>query len=224
MSRYDAVLFDAYGTLVELDQPFGRLRRALRSRLGVDADAATVERAFRAEMEYYAANCQRGADSASLRELREDCARVLLAELGVDRDAGAAAESLMESIRFRVFADVAPTLAGLRRRGLRTAAVSNWDMSLPAVLRGAGVELDEVVASASAGASKPDPAIFTRALRRLGVSPERALHVGDTPAADAAGARAAGVDVRILRREGVGSDRGGDGTIAALTDLLELVA
>ncbi len=43
------------------------------------------------------------------------------------------------------------------------------------------------------GVSKPDPAIFQLALDVLGVPPEHALHVGDTPAADVEGAWAAGV-------------------------------
>ena len=52
-----------------------------------------------------------------------------------------------------------------------------------------------VVTSAEAGAPKPDPAIFRLALTRLGVSPERALHVGDSPA-DEEGAHAAGMQFR----------------------------
>jgi putative hydrolase of the HAD superfamily len=49
-----------------------------------------------------------------------------------------------------------------------------------------------VVTSAEAGAPKPDPAVFLCALERLGIRPERALHVGDSEP-DQAGARAAGM-------------------------------
>ncbi|MGH3033977.1 MAG: HAD family hydrolase, partial [Gaiellaceae bacterium] len=38
----------------------------------------------------------------------------------------------------------------------------------------------------------PDPAVFRAALQRLGVAPERAVHVGDSDA-DRAGAEAAGL-------------------------------
>jgi len=41
--------------------------------------------------------------------------------------------------------------------------------------------------------AKPDPAIFRLALEALRVAPEATIHVGDTPAADVAGALAAGV-------------------------------
>ena len=91
--------------------------------------------------------------------------------------------------------------------------VSNWDCSLPDVLRGAGLTVDVAVDSASAKSVKPDPRIFLMALERLGVDPRRALHVGDTPAADGDGARAAGIDVRIVDRSG---ERLLDSTIGSL--------
>lgn len=50
-----------------------------------------------------------------------------------------------------------------------------------------------IAISGEAGVRKPDPAIFALALGPLGASPERAVHVGDSPAHDVAGARAAGV-------------------------------
>ena len=68
--------------------------------------------------------------------------------------------------------------------------MSNWDETLPGRLE--AFDVDVVVSSAEAGASKPDPAIFRLALERLGVQPERTLHVGDSPA-DAEGAQAAGM-------------------------------
>jgi putative hydrolase of the HAD superfamily len=101
-----------------------------------------------------------------------------------------------------------------------TAVVSNWDHTLARVLEEAGLEFDVVVDSATARSVKPDPGIFRTATDRLGVDPARTLHVGDTPATDAAGARAAGVDVRIVDRGGVG----GRDTIVSLTDILPLVA
>jgi putative hydrolase of the HAD superfamily len=47
--------------------------------------------------------------------------------------------------------------------------------------------------SAILGYEKPDPRIFEHALAHLGVVPDVAIHVGDTPAADVAGAVAAGI-------------------------------
>jgi FMN phosphatase YigB (HAD superfamily) len=220
VSRYDAVLLDAFGTLIDIDQPFLRLRRSVRRHLGAEVSAAAAERAFRAEMRYYADHCHEGADADSLAELRTRCAAIVLAELRIDADPAAAAGLLADAIAFRVFADVAPLLEGLERAGVGVAVVSNWDCSLPQTLAAAGIEIGLVFDSATAGSSKPDTGIFGRALRTLGVEPGRALHVGDTEETDGVGARAAGVDVRIVDR---GAGAAGPDTITALTDVLALL-
>lgn len=100
-------------------------------------------------------------------------------------------------------AGAASLLERLRRRGLRTAVVSNFDARLPALLEELGLAagLDAVVLPCEARALKPDPAIFGFALQRLGVPAGEALFVGDDARRDLAGARAAGlhaVDVASL--------------------------
>ncbi len=45
------------------------------------------------------------------------------------------------------------------------------------------------------GIRKPDPEIFLLTLRKFGVSPEEAVHVGDDPVLDVEGARDAGMGV-----------------------------
>jgi putative hydrolase of the HAD superfamily len=220
VSRYDAVLLDAFGTLIDIDEPYGRLRGSLRRHLGAEVSAADAERAFLAEMDYYADHCHEGSDEARLAGLRARCAEIVLRELGIDADPAQAAVLLRDSIAFRAFDDVAPLLSGLDRAGVAVAVVSNWDCSLPEALTGACIEIELVFDSASSGSSKPDPGIFRRAVELLGVKPARALHVGDTEATDGVGARAAGVDVRILDRD---AGSAGPGTITALTDVLALL-
>src|SRR5207248_6567894 len=53
--------------------------------------------------------------------------------------------------------------------------------------------VDALVVSEEAGVLKPDPAIFQIALARLGADAAHAVMVGDSWAADVAGARAAGI-------------------------------
>jgi putative hydrolase of the HAD superfamily len=168
----------------------------------------------RAEMRYYRAHSDEGSDPRSLADLRRRCAEVLSAELGRPVDV----DTLMASIRFRAYRDAGPALASLRRRSLKLVCVSNWDCSLPEVLArcGIGEALDGVVPSATAGARKPDPAIFERALALAACAPADALHVGDTPAEDVEGARAAGVRALLIDRSGSAD---GDGRIASLGEI-----
>ena len=86
---------------------------------------------------------------------------------------------------------------------IATAVVSNFDQRLRGIL--ADLELapllDLIWLPSDAGVAKPDPAIFTSALRALGVTAERAVFVGDDAQRDLEGARSAGlrpVDVASL--------------------------
>jgi putative hydrolase of the HAD superfamily len=204
------VLFDALGTLVELEPPWPYLA----ADLGIEADERLVA-AVRAEMRYYREHSDEGRDAATLADLRRRCAAIVSAELGRE----VSAEQLMAAIRFRAFPDAAPALAELRAMGLRLACVSNWDISLPSVLDRCGLAgaLDAIVTSAAVGARKPDPRIFAAALDVAGCAAGDALHVGDTPEEDLEGARAAGIRALLIDRDG-----GGDiGSLAAIRHHLD---
>jgi putative hydrolase of the HAD superfamily len=218
--RYGAVLLDAFGTLIELDDPVRRLRDAVAERLHTSVSEEVADRALQAEISYYATHCHEGRDASSLERLRRRCAATVLEELGIDGDPARAVVLLADSIRYRAYRDAHPTLAGLEQAGVPVAVVSNADCSLPDMLAAAGLRTRHVFSSAATGSSKPDPGIFLAALEALGVPAERTLHVGDTPSADAVGGLAAGVDVRIIDR----ARSGQPGTIASLTEILELIA
>jgi HAD superfamily hydrolase (TIGR01509 family) len=192
-SELDAVTLDAMGTLVELVDPVEPLGAALRER-GVETSPEDVRAAFAAEVAYYITHAHEGRDEAGLRELGRSCAGVFLRHLGADLDPAEFAPAFVASLRFRPLEGVPGALATLRRAGLSLACVSNWDVSLRDQLARTELaqSLDVVVSSAEAHAPKPAPDAFHLALGRLGVSAERALHVGDGQA-DEEGAAAAGV-------------------------------
>jgi putative hydrolase of the HAD superfamily len=130
---------------------------------------------------------------------------VLSRELGRE----VSVETMMASIRFRAYEEAEAALAELRGLGLKLVCVSNWDVSLPDVLARCGLRdsLHGVVTSAEVGVRKPDPTIFGPALRLAGCSAPEALYVGDTPAEDLEGARAAGIPALLIDREGGGDIR-----------------
>jgi putative hydrolase of the HAD superfamily len=89
-------------------------------------------------------------------------------------------------------------LEALRDRDLRVGLVSNA-LDPPALLHrdleqmGVANRLDVAVFSSEVGFRKPHPAIFERALEAIGIPAEATLFVGDTLAADIAGAAALGM-------------------------------
>ncbi len=189
----DAVTIDAFGTLVELESPVGRLQAALAER-NVERDEKSVAAAFASEVEYYLVHKGEGKDGESLLDLRRRCAGVFLEGVAPELGAEEFAPAFVDSLVFRPLDGVVDALARMRRAGLELACVTNWDVGIGEQLERAGLAhyLSAVVSSAETGAEKPDPRVFAEALGRLRVSPERAIHIGDDEA-DQAGALAAGL-------------------------------
>ena len=190
---FDAVTVDAMGTLVELDEPVERLQNALR-RWGVERPRDQVAAAFQREVAYYLEHKLEARDDEGLAELRRRCAAVFLEEADAEVDPADFSPAFVESMVFRPAAGAVPALERLRAAGLVLGCVSDWDIGLHEQLAKVGLDhlFDTVLTSAEAGAPKPQPPIFEEALRRLGVSPSRAVHVGDDEA-DMEGAKAAGL-------------------------------
>lgn len=96
---------------------------------------------------------------------------------------------------------VIETLTELRERGLHIGIVSNIDedqlrhlIDLTELER----HFDSLLSSEHAQSCKPDQAIFAEAIRRAGCRPAEALFIGDTLAADVAGANQAGLRSVLL--------------------------
>lgn len=113
----------------------------------------------------------------------------------------------------RVDAHALPTLAAIRRRGIRTAIVSNTPWGSPAEqwaqeIRRHGLTdaVDATVFCVDVGWRKPAPQIFQRALSLLDVEARNSVFVGDDPRWDVAGAERSGLRPILLDPRGAGSD------------------
>lgn len=127
---------------------------------------------------------------------------------------------------WHVFPDVHPALEALTRAGVRRAVISNWVWVLPELLHDLELahHFEAIVASARVGYVKPQREIFAHALEVTGVPPEAAVHVGDNPDADVAGASALGIRPVLVDRDGrfpAGVD--GRPEVPVIPDLLALL-
>ena len=192
-AELDAVTVDGFGTLVELDDPVPRLVQALGGR-GFARSPSEVAAAFEAEAAHYRLHAHAARDEATLAALRDECVDIFLRELAVPLEPREFVDGFLAALVFRPVAGALEALGSMRSRGLKLAVVSNWDCSLPERLGELGLleRFEAIVTSAEAGAPKPEPGAFALALERLGVTADRALHVGDEES-DERGAHAAGM-------------------------------
>jgi HAD superfamily hydrolase (TIGR01549 family) len=104
---------------------------------------------------------------------------------------------------FEIYEDVLPVLDELRLQGISIGLVTNGARDLDEFIDHHGLRerVDAAVSSRTHGRVKPHESIFRAALAELGVEPEAAAMVGDSPEDDIEGARALGMHALLLDRE-----------------------
>ncbi len=228
------VCLDAAGTLFHLRCPLGDLyaERARAHGLPVrEGLADLLERRFRREFVAMPRPAYRSGDRAFNDRVDRDWWRVLVqrvfAGLGpMDFEAffDDVYARFADAPVWQVYPEVPVALAGLRRAGLKLAIVSNFDARLTAVCDGLGLlpAFDAVLTAAEAGTAKPGRGIFLAAVRHFGVRPAQAVHVGDSWAEDAMGARGAGLAAVHLQRNGQEAPPERPPEVPVITDLAGL--
>lgn len=231
--RYAAVLLDVGDTLIGPAVPFGVVYARVLASHGLELDPARLQAAILDTVAWSMREIPPGVDryghfpGGESEYWRHFSRRVLEQATGAEVD-GNLGDRALDGLRdafkapsaWEVFPDVVPVLAALTARGVSLGIVSNWDSRLPAVLDMLDLSrwFAAVGVSHLEGVEKPDPRLFHVVLRRLAVDPSAALHVGDVPELDGAGARAAGVDCLIVDRR----DKLGGADVPAVRDLSAL--
>lgn len=191
--------FDVGGTLIEPWPSVGHIYAEVAARFGVRAEPEQLNRQFVA-----AWRAKRGFDYSRAAWL--DLVERSFAGIAQPLPEGyfaAVYERFAEPDAWHVFEDVLPTLDALAQSGVRLAVVSNWDERLEPLLERLELRrrFEAVVVSCRAGFTKPSPEIFRLTLEQLALAPEAVLHVGDSRMEDVAGARASGLQARLIHRD-----------------------
>lgn len=123
---------------------------------------------------------------------------------------------------WRVFPDVAPTIAALRDRGVGVVLASNFDDRLHSVCRGSDEFqfLDACFISSELGVRKPSLGFYRQMLSNLKVAPEELLMVGDDLQNDVYPPTELGIPALWLNRSAFASDHPSIGSLLEIPSLL----
>jgi 2-haloacid dehalogenase len=194
MSAPEAVVFDAYGTLLDIDAAMRPHALRLGDRWGL------LSAQWRAkQLEYtWVRSLTGAAHHEDFWLCTRDALDFVLARHGLD-DA-ALARDLMEGYRvLPAYPEVPDMLRAVREQGIGTAVLSNGTPGMLAdALEHAGIAplIDEVLSVEEVGVFKPDPRVYRLATRQYGCPPDRLVFVSAN-AWDAQAAHA--FNMRVVR-------------------------
>ncbi|CAH0179262.1 haloacid dehalogenase type II [Roseomonas sp. CECT 9278] len=225
MSAPEAVIFDAYGTLLDINAAMA----AQAARLGPRWEALSAE--WRAkQLEYtWVRSLTGAAHHEDFWLCTRDALDFVFARHGIaDR---ALAVDLMQAYRtLPPYPEVPAMLQGLREQGIGTAILSNGTPGMLAdALEAAGIAplVDEVLSVEEVGVFKPDPRVYRLATRQYGCPPDRLVFVSAN-AWDAQAAHAFNMRVVRVKRAAApdeyGLDAAGVPVLRDLSGLQDLVA
>jgi 2-haloacid dehalogenase len=219
LAPIDACVFDAYGTLLDVNSATARCRDVL----GDQADALSGSWR-RKQLEY--------TWLRSLMGVHADFAQVTAEALGFALEKHGIADAdlqqrLLDVYReLSAYPEVPKVLAEVRRAGFKTAILSNGtpDMLATAVQAGGiGALFDDIISVESVGIYKPHPSVYQLAVERLGVAAARICFLSSN-GWDAAGAAQFGFRVVWINRTREPRERLPRGPEAELNDLSGLPA
>ena len=195
--RYDAVIFDLFGTLIPMPRSSDEtaILGRIAAMLGVDH-----ERFLSYWREHLPA--RESGKLGSLPDNLEHACRTLGLAPDLARIAEADEIKRQQVLGYLTMVpDSVNALMKVREAGLPIGLISNgppetarvWPNTAWANL------IDHPVFSAAVGMLKPNPAIFAYACEMLGVAPERCLFVGDGGSSELTGATKAGMTAVLVR-------------------------
>jgi len=195
--KYHAVIFDLFGTLVDIystreyEQVLSEMAAALC------ADCEGFARAW------FGTLTPRVTGALPTVEAT---VKYVCQALGVPSDAVQTAEAAGIRLAFtrRALAprrDAVATLAALKATGRKTGLISDCSAEVPLLWPQTPFAplVDVPVFSCVAGFRKPDPRIYRLACDGLGVAPQSCLYVGDGNSGELAGATKAGMSAVLIR-------------------------
>jgi 2-haloacid dehalogenase len=221
MHRIRAVIFDAYGTLLDVHAAMARHAE----RLGPNWRQISAD--WRAKQTEYAwvRSMVGPAHHRDFWRLTQEALEVVF-ELHDIGDAALKADILAAYRKLDAYPEVPEMLRALKARGTACAILSNGEPEMlhdAVTAAGIGPLLDAVLSVESVRVFKPDPRVYRLAARRFNLAPREMGFVSSNPW-DAFGAYELGFRVIRVNRSGAPDEYGLRGHVPELSDLAALPA
>lgn len=233
LSQITTIFFDAAGTLFHVNGSVGAIYARLAHEHGNDVTVQDLEAGFRRCFASAPAMAFPNAAAEHIPQLEKqwwhDLVHRVFAPLGPFPRFTAYFDALYDffaqSDAWRLYPETTETLTTLQRRGFHLGVISNFDSRLFGLLDGLGIApfFDPIVISTQAGAAKPEVEIFQQALAVHHLTPNQALHIGDSYDMDIVGAKAAGLTPVHIDRASGESSKTAPFTVNRLDELLTLL-
>ncbi len=201
------ILFDIDGTLIDHDAAEAIAIAALRGKIEHTEDTAGFLRRWRSAFERHYNRYLAG--ELSIQQQRRERFREVfdpnLSDSAADQLSAFYIDKYLAACE--VYSDVKATLAQLA--GYPMGIISNGELSQQQhklVKTGIDHYFGPVIVSGECGVAKPAPRIFELACYSMGVTPSKAVYVGDRRDVDAAAARNVGMHGIWLDRIGASDD------------------
>jgi len=200
--KYDAAIFDLWGTLVPGLQEEDYLKSVHATAEALGAEPAAFAALWRSP------EVQTARDTGHITTKREGmkwtCERLGLSPRDDQLQAAAEIRFAYTKQGLTARADAIETLAALRQRGLKLGLMSACSSDTAAIWPTLPLAklFDVALLSCEVGLNKPDPRFYAMAFKHLGVEPGRCLYVGDGAGDELAGAQRVGAHPVLINAPG----------------------
>jgi len=225
MSKITTVIFDMFDTLLQNQHQLWHASfDGIIREQGLNTSRDFLWKEWRSlDLKFRVNRIQPGVPFQSYYHGWRECFLQAFATLGLEGDASAASRRFILDLGQRpTYPETLEALGAIQRQW-RTAILSNADDDylLPALNR-LGLKFDAVLSSEEARAYKPQPGPFQEILRRLGMTPQESIYIGDSQFDDVKGASEVGMHTVWINRAGIPLDPKLPAPDFQISSLLEL--
>ena len=202
-STIEAITFDLYGTLLDLEATFAPAFQGFLKERSIELDAAELVRTW--EWVYLhegMVDTLLGGPRTPFETLRRTTLSQLFSRMGISHSRDDIEDLLGNRVTPALFPDVVESLEPMRERHT-LSVLSNGDLAvLERIVDTLNIPVHRVISVEQAGCYKPDQRVYRKAIELLGVDAGNMLHVA-AHAWDIRAARVAGMRGAYINRHNI---------------------